>query len=124
MAVGSVPGRGLAGRKDRVVAIKKLNNATPESIELLLREFSLLDQVKHRCIVRVFEYIEAHNAVVMEYIHGVNLRQVLDDMHKHQRAIFLRMPESKLAVRLRMHSTKPSQLPETMVNPFSLCTVI
>ena len=88
LAVGSVPGRGLAGRKQRVVAIKKLNNATPESIELLLREFSLLDQVKHRCIVRVFEYIEAHNAVVMEYIHGVNLRQVLDDMHKHQRAIF------------------------------------
>lgn len=88
LAIGDVPGRGLSGRKRRVVAIKKLNDANPESVELLLREFSLLDQVKHRCIVRVFEYISEHNAVVMEYIHGVNLREVLEDLNRNQQSMF------------------------------------
>ena len=89
LAVGKVPGRGPAPPKRRLVAIKKLNdNTDQESVYLLLREFSLLDQVKHRCIVRVFEYIKKHNAVVMEYIHGVELRQIIDDMRAKKQRVF------------------------------------
>ena len=89
LAVGEVPGRGPAPAKRRLVAIKKLNdNTDAESVYLLLREFSLLDQVKHRCIVRVFEYIKKHNAVVMEYIHGVELRQIIDDMREKKQRVF------------------------------------
>ena len=46
LAVGDVPGRGHAPPKKRIVAIKKLHDtANQQSVALLLREFSLLDQV-------------------------------------------------------------------------------
>ena len=77
------------GRR-RLVAIKKLKNTRdPESLRLLLQEFALLDQVKHRSIVRVFEYLEAEQAVVMEHIHGVTLRRVLDELEKAREQFFL-----------------------------------
>ena len=89
LAVGEVPGRGRAPGRRRLVAIKKLkNSADQESVELLLQEFSLLEQVKHRCIVRVYEYLEEENAVVMEYIHGVTLRKVLEELDKAHEQVF------------------------------------
>jgi serine/threonine-protein kinase len=88
MAVGEVPGRGMNPGKRRVVAIKKLRNPDPESVHLLLQEFALLDQVKHRSIVRVFEYLEDENAVVMEIVHGVTLRTMLDTCIKQREQVF------------------------------------
>ncbi|MDP2312165.1 MAG: serine/threonine-protein kinase [Pseudomonadota bacterium] len=88
MAVGEVPGRGIHPGKRRVVAVKKLRDPDPESVRLLLQEFALLDQVKHRSIVRVFEYLEDETAVVMEVVHGVTLREVLDECAKAREQVF------------------------------------
>jgi serine/threonine protein kinase len=89
LAVGEVPGRGRSPGRRRLVAIKKLKNtADQESLELLLQEFSLLEQVKHRSIVRVYEYLEEESAVVMEYIHGVTLRKVLEELNKAHEQVF------------------------------------
>ncbi len=89
MAVGQVPGRGLSAGTRRLVAIKKLNRqSNAESATQLLREFALLDQVKHRGIVRVFEYIPEERAVVMELVHGVTLRQVLDECIEAHEQVF------------------------------------
>ncbi|MBM4393953.1 MAG: serine/threonine protein kinase, partial [Deltaproteobacteria bacterium] len=89
LAVGEVPGRGGSPGKRRVVAIKTLRESTnAESLRLLRQEFSLLDQVKHRAIVRVFEFLEAEKAVVMEYVHGVTLRAVLDDCGKAREQVY------------------------------------
>ena len=69
LAVGEVPGRASRPATRRLVAIKKLHDsANSEAVFLMRQEFALLDQVKHRSIVRVFEYLEDENAVVMEYI--------------------------------------------------------
>ncbi|MES2639005.1 MAG: protein kinase [Myxococcota bacterium] len=88
MAVGEVPGRGIHPGKRRVVAVKELREPDPESVRLLLQEFALLDQVKHRSIVRVFEYLEDETAVVMEVVHGVTLREVLDECAKHREQVY------------------------------------
>lgn len=88
LASGEVPGRGIHPGKRRVVAIKKLRDADPESVRLLLQEFALLDQVKHRSIVRVFEYLQDETAVVMEVVHGVTLRTVLDECAKAREQVF------------------------------------
>ena len=86
---GETPARGLHPAKARLVAIKQLNNARdPESLRLLLLEFALLDQVKHRSVVRVFEYLEEESAVVMEYVHGATLREVLDGCAKKREQVF------------------------------------
>jgi serine/threonine-protein kinase len=89
LAVGEVPARGPIPPRRRVVAIKKLReDAEPEALSLLLQEFALLDQVKHRGVVRVFEYIQDENAVVMEYIHGVSLQKVLDELERAREQVF------------------------------------
>lgn len=89
LAVGEVPARGPIPPRRRVVAIKTLReDAEPEALSLLLQEFALLDQVKHRGVVRVFEYIEDANAVVMEYIHGVSLQMVLDELERAREQVF------------------------------------
>jgi serine/threonine-protein kinase len=89
LAVGQVPGRGRQPGRRRVVAIKALKNqADPESAASFVQEFALLDQVKHRSIVRVFEYLEYEHAVVMEYVHGVTLRTVLDTLADKRDQIF------------------------------------
>lgn len=88
-AVGQVPGRGRQPGRRRVVAIKALKNTSDaESAAGLVQEFALLDQVKHRSIVRVFEYIEEERAVVMEYVHGATLRDVLDTLSKQRDQVF------------------------------------
>jgi serine/threonine protein kinase len=88
LAVGEVPGRRGQPPRNRVVAVKKLKQADARAVRLLTQEFALLDQVKHRCVVRVFEYLEDENAVVMEYIHGVSLRQMLDELEKAREQVF------------------------------------
>ena len=89
LAVGEVPARGPKPPRRRLVAIKTLReDADAEAVELLTQEFALLDQVKHRGVVRVFEYLQAENAVVMEYIHGVSLRDVLDALQRKKEQIF------------------------------------
>ncbi|MCK6520487.1 protein kinase [Myxococcota bacterium] len=88
-AVGEVPGRGLSSGKKRLVAIKKLKEGASEgSRQLLRQEFALLDQVKHRGIVRVFEYIEEENAVALEHVHGVTLRKMLDECSRAREQFF------------------------------------
>ena len=88
-AVGQVPGRGRQPGRRRVVAIKALKNrADPESAAGLVQEFALLDQVKHRSIVRVFEYLEDEHAVVMEYVHGVTLSVVLETLVQNRDQVF------------------------------------
>ncbi len=89
LAAGETPGRGLSAGRRRVVAVKKLrDSSSPAAAQLLMQEFALLDQVKHRGIVRVFEYIEEEHAVVMEAVDGVTLRQVLDECDKAHEQIF------------------------------------
>ncbi len=88
LGVGEVPGRGIHPAKRRVVAVKKLKEPDGESVRLLLQEFALLDQVKHRSIVRVFEYLEDETAVVMEVVHGVTLRTVLDECARNREQVF------------------------------------
>lgn len=88
IGVGEVPGRGLSAGKRRMVAIKRLRRADPHHRELLEREFELLDEVKHRGIVRVFEFLKDENAVVMEHVHGVTLRQLLDECLRSREQVF------------------------------------
>jgi len=89
LASGEVPGRGTRPAIRRLVAIKKLHDsANSEAVHLMQQEFALLDQVKHRSIVRVFEYLEEENAVVMEYIHGVSLREILDALEAASEQVF------------------------------------
>ena len=59
LAEGEVPGRGVSGPRRRQVAIKVLKDpGDPEAFETLVQEFDLLDQVKHRTICKVFEFLE------------------------------------------------------------------
>ena len=89
LGVGTVPGRGLSAGRRRLVALKQLKEgATDSAAELLEQEFSLLDQVKHRCIVRVFEYLKDEKTVVMEYVHGVDLRTLLEECGSAREQIF------------------------------------
>ena len=82
MGVGNVPTR-IHGHntKRRVVALKQLRDVNDaQSTRLLQQEFSLLAQVKHRCIVQVYEYLPSDKTLVMEYVHGVNLRDIIDEL--------------------------------------------
>jgi serine/threonine-protein kinase len=80
LAVGETPARGGQSARRRLVAVKSVReSANAESLRLLRQEFALLEQVKHRAIVRVYEFLEDERAVVMEYVHGVTLRQVMED---------------------------------------------
>ncbi|MBM74971.1 MAG: hypothetical protein CMK59_06200 [Proteobacteria bacterium] len=89
LAVGETPPIGRSPARRRIVAIKKLNNKSDkESNRQIRREFSLLAQVRHRCIPQVFEYIPSEGAVVMEYIHGVDLRHLLETLEHNNERIF------------------------------------
>ena len=88
VGVGEVPGRGLNAGRRRMVAIKQLKHQDPHHRELLVREFELLDEVKHRGIVRVFEFLADENAVVMEYVHGITLRKLLDECLRAREQVF------------------------------------
>ena len=82
--------RGFFRNQERMVAIKRLHaDADRESKELLALEYQLLQQIRHRCIVRVFEYLPDEHAVVMEYIKGVELREVIDTLNEKSEKIFV-----------------------------------
>jgi len=79
LAEGEVPGKGASGPRRRQVAIKILKDpGDPDAFETLIQEFELLDQVKHRSITKVYEFLEGEASVVMEAVHGVTLRKVLE----------------------------------------------
>ena len=84
LGVGNVPTRIHGQRtKRRVVALKQLLDVNDrQSTRLLQQEFSLLAQVKHRCIVQVYEYLPTDKTLVMEYVHGVNLRDMIDELSR------------------------------------------
>ena len=89
LGVGATPGRGLSAGRNRFVALKQLKaDAGEEAASLLEQEFSLLGEVKHRCIVRVFEYLKDENTVVMEFIHGVDLRTLLEACAEAREPVF------------------------------------
>jgi serine/threonine protein kinase len=72
-------GKFVADGPHRKVAIKQLSGEwSLKRFETLVQEFELLAQVKHPSICRVFEFLDRENAVVLEYIEGVTLRQLLD----------------------------------------------
>jgi serine/threonine protein kinase len=72
-------GRFVADGPPQKVAIKQLSGEwSLKRFETLVREFDLLAQVKHPSICRVFEFLDRESAVVLEYIDGVTLRQLLD----------------------------------------------
>ena len=84
LAVGNVPTR-MHGRdtRRRVVALKQLRDINDARSENLLKqEFSLLAQVKHRCIVQVHEYLSQEKTLVMEYVHGITLREIIDELQE------------------------------------------
>ncbi|MEQ1506754.1 MAG: serine/threonine-protein kinase, partial [Myxococcota bacterium] len=79
LAEGEVPAKGARSARSRWVAIKQLRGEwTMRAFETLVREFELLDRVKHRSLCRVYEFLDRECAVVMEYVEGNTLRQVLD----------------------------------------------
>ena len=89
LGFGVTPAKGSIPEKKRIVAIKQLKDgASRRSIYQLKREFSLLDQVKHRCLPSVYEFIESKNTIVMEFFHGVTLRDVLDDLQEKNQQVF------------------------------------
>jgi serine/threonine protein kinase len=76
---GDIPGKGPRSSRHKLVAIKQLRGEwTMRGFETLVREFELLDRVKHRSLCRVYEFLDRDNAVVMEHVEGATLRQVLD----------------------------------------------
>ena len=86
LGVGNVPTR-IHGQttKRRVVALKQLHDVNDaQSQRLLQQEFSLLAQLKHRCIVQVYEYLPQDHTLVMEYVHGVNLRDIIDELGRQK----------------------------------------
>ncbi|MEZ4234654.1 MAG: serine/threonine-protein kinase [Myxococcota bacterium] len=79
LAQGEVPGRGPSRSRTRRVAIKQLRGEwTMRAFETLVREFELLERVKHRSLCRVYEFLDRECAVVMEHVEGVTLRALLD----------------------------------------------
>ena len=74
-----------------MVALKQLRDVNDrQSTRLLQQEFSLLAQVKHRCIVQVYEYLPTDKTLVMEYVHGVNLRDIIDELGRKRYVFHLR----------------------------------
>ncbi len=72
-----------AGGVDRIVAVKVLREKWAESEEILARtrdEARLLGRLRHKNIVRVEELtdFDGQPAIIMEYVEGMNLQQMLD----------------------------------------------
>jgi serine/threonine protein kinase len=89
LAEGEVPGKGVSGPRRRQVAVKKLHDPGDRTaLEALQREFELLELVKHRSMTRVYEFLKAESAVVMEYVDGASLRDVIDGCGQRKEAVF------------------------------------
>ena len=82
--------KGVVRNRQMTVAIKRLHaHADEEARALLVQEYLLLKQIRHKCIVRVYEYIPQENAVVMEYVKGVELRDIIDTLNAKSEKIFV-----------------------------------
>ena len=86
-----IPSKRGASDAPQRVALKILKDpGDPTAKASLGREFELMDQVRHRSLCRFYEYLEADAAVVMEWIQGVDLRQVLDSMRERDEPVDLK----------------------------------
>jgi serine/threonine protein kinase len=79
------------GGVDRLVAVKVLREKWVDSEEVLARtrdEARLLARLRHKHIVRVEELSEFDNqpAIIMEYVEGMTLQQLLDHLKTMHRA--------------------------------------
>lgn len=85
LAEGEVPRRGgSGGRRRRQVAIKQLHSSGDDKAKVALqREFELMQRVRHRSLVRVFEFLPEHDAVVMEAVTGATLDEVMRIVDEH-----------------------------------------
>lgn len=65
---------------DRDVAIKSLRGIVPGNLERLRREASAVSRLGHPNIVSAFEFVDDGDvtALVMEYVEGQSLRQILE----------------------------------------------
>jgi len=89
---GVVPTRFKSEDTVRRVAIKVLKEpGDPTAQASLVREFELMDQVRHRSLCRFYEYLPKQSAVVMEWVQGVDLRKVLDAMKRRGEPIDIKM---------------------------------
>jgi len=78
LASGRVPLPSGERSEPRLVAIKQLREWSMSGFETLVREYELLGTVRHRTLCTVYEFLDRDLAVVMEYVRGVTLRQLLD----------------------------------------------
>jgi serine/threonine-protein kinase len=78
LAVGGIPRPDGTRSAPQLVAIKQLREWSMAGFETLVREYELLAHVRHRTLCAVYEFLDRESAVVMEYVHGVTLRQVVD----------------------------------------------
>lgn len=89
LGFGEVPRKVPGQPRPQLVAIKKLRDPTDGvARRTLKREFDLLEQVRHRSVCKVFHVMAAESAVVMEYVHGVTLREVLEGCAQAREAVF------------------------------------
>ena len=106
-----------------MVALKQLRDVNDrQSTRLLQQEFSLLAQVKHRCIVQVYEYLPTDKTLVMEYVHGVNLRDIIDELGR-KKIRFPLLPRLRSGVRLPMRCFKHLRLTEKIQSSYIWCIV-
>ena len=88
LGVGEVPIHQGRRRVQKKVAVKVLRDpGNPSAQASLAREFQLMDQVRHRSLCRFYEYLDKEAAVVMEWIQGVDLRKVLDEMENRNERV-------------------------------------
>ena len=96
---------------DRTVAVKLLkpNLATESTVaERFRREAKAAASLTHPNIVTVFDAVEDHGrqAVIMEFIEGVSLRELLDQKHTLSPSMTVRIGKSVCAALDEAHSKK------------------
>ena len=82
---------------ERLVVLKRMHRqfATDrDHVAMFLDEARLATTLRHPNVVEVYEYGEEHGQyyIVMEYLHGHDLRRVLSEMTK--RAVSIRLPQA------------------------------
>src|SRR5207253_588969 len=74
-------------RLQREVAIKliRLPDGRPDLVEALLRQAGLAARLDHPSLVKIHDFGQSSQwlYVVMDYLPGANLAQLLQDLHAH-----------------------------------------
>lgn len=76
---------GQSADSRETVAIKTLKYGNPELIARFLEEVEKFKQIKHPAVVEIIEQFEGENKLpilVMEYIEGVTLKQLLESLNR------------------------------------------